>query len=228
MNVKSERFELRLDPVTLDRVDAWRDSQEDSLTRAEAIRRLIDRGMMGSTKENFALGHSDRLIVWLISELMRTSKHAGIDKDQVALIQKAILGGHYWALPWAMSGVFNTHADSPSDVEFVVNVLDMWTFIERAYANLSLENKERVKTESGRSSPQFFGFDGNHESTLMGIAQFMVRDLVRFSQFKNHEFNSHMPVRDSYARMYALFEPLRKTLVGRELSADELVTILKR
>ena len=228
MNVKSERFELRLDPETLNRVDAWRNSQEDNLTRAEAIRRLVDRGLMGSTKENFALGHSDRLIVWLITELMRTSMHAGIDKGQVQVIQRALLGGHYWALPWEMSGVFHTHADSPRDVEFVVNVLDMWTFVESAYAKLSPVEQERVKTESNRSTPQFFGFDGNNESTLMGIAQFMVRDMDRFSQFKTREFNSHMPMRGGYARMYALFEPIRKTLVGRELSADELVTLLKR
>jgi uncharacterized protein len=228
MNVKSERFELRLDPETLDRVDAWRDSQEDSLTRAEAVRRLVDRGLMGSTKENFALGHSERLIVWLLSELMRTSMHAGIDKDEVRLIQRALLGGHYWALPWEMSGVFHTHADSPRDVEFVVNVLDMWTFIEGAFAKLSPEEQERVKTETDRSEPKFFGFDGNNESTLMGIAQFMVQDMGRFSKFKNREFNSHMPTRGSYARMYALFEPMRKTLVGRELSADELVILLKR
>ena len=228
MNMKSERFELRLDPDTLDRVDLWRDNQEDSLTRAEAVRRLIDRGMMGSTKDNFALGHSDRLIIWLITELMRTSMHAGIDKEEVNLIQGAILGGHYWALPWEMSGVFHTHADNPKDVDFVVNVLDMWTFIENAYAKLTPKDKKRVKAESDRSNPQFFGFDGNNESTLMGIAQFMVRDMGRFPQFKNREFNSHMPVKGIYAHMYALFEPMRKTLVGRGLSTDELVTILKR
>ena len=110
----------------------------------------------------------------------------------------------------------------------MVNILDMWTFVETAFIKLSAEEQERVKTETDRSTPQFFGFDGNHESTLMGIAQFMVRDMDRFSQFKNRDFNSHMPMRATYAKMYALFEPIRPNLVGRELTADELIAILRR
>jgi uncharacterized protein len=228
MNIKSERFEMRLDQEALERVDAWRDDQEDNLTRAEAVRRLIDRGLMGSTKENFALGHADRLIVWLITELMRTSMHAGIDKEQVHLIQEAIYGGHYWALPWEMNGVFHTHADSPKDVAFVVDVLDMWDFIERAYTKLSSEDQKRVNEANGYPNPRFQGFDGNNETTLMGIARFMVQEVGRFTHFKDREFNSHMPVANRYRLMTYLFDPIRKNLVGRELTADELVTLLKR
>jgi uncharacterized protein len=228
MNIKSERFELRLDQDTLDRVDAWRAEQDENLTRAEAVRRLIDRGFMGNTKDNFALGHADRLVVWLITELLRTSTHEGIDKKQVHLIQAAIYGGHYWALPWEMSGVFHTHADSPKDVKFVVDVLDMWVIIEQSYERLSDKEKKHFEEETGRSKPQFLGFDGNNETTLMGIAQFMVKEVGRFSHFKNHEFNSHMPLAKRYRLMTALFEPMRMNLVGRGLSVAELITLLKR
>ncbi len=45
MQVRSERFELRLDQVTIQRIDAWRSDQSDLPSRAEAMRRLVDAGL---------------------------------------------------------------------------------------------------------------------------------------------------------------------------------------
>jgi uncharacterized protein YfbU (UPF0304 family) len=73
---------------------------------------------------------------------------------------------------------------------------------------------------------KFIGFDGNNESELMGIARFLIDDMERFTSFKGRELNSHMPTRSMYRRMLSVFEPIRKTLVGVELSADQLITIL--
>lgn len=42
---KTERFEMRIDPETIARIDAWRRRQADLPTRAEAIRRLVDLGL---------------------------------------------------------------------------------------------------------------------------------------------------------------------------------------
>jgi uncharacterized protein len=39
--------------------------------------------------------------------------------------------------------------------------------------------------------------------------------------------NSHCPSIDAYARMLTVFDPLRKTLIGRKLSTDEMISILK-
>jgi metal-responsive CopG/Arc/MetJ family transcriptional regulator len=39
---KTKRFEMKLDPQMIARVDAWRRVQPDLPSRAEAIRRLVD------------------------------------------------------------------------------------------------------------------------------------------------------------------------------------------
>jgi hypothetical protein len=48
--IKSERFEMRLDPAAVERIDAWRREQPDLPSRTEAIRRLIELGL-GAKRE---------------------------------------------------------------------------------------------------------------------------------------------------------------------------------
>jgi hypothetical protein len=48
--VKSERFEMRLDPAAVERIDAWRREQPDLPSRTEAIRRLVELGL-GAKRE---------------------------------------------------------------------------------------------------------------------------------------------------------------------------------
>jgi antitoxin MazE len=45
MSDKPERFELRLDKATLDRIDTWRSEQPDMPSRAESVRRLVSRSL---------------------------------------------------------------------------------------------------------------------------------------------------------------------------------------
>lgn len=42
---KSGRFEMVTPPGWMERIDAWRRDQPDLPTRAEAIRRLVDKGL---------------------------------------------------------------------------------------------------------------------------------------------------------------------------------------
>ncbi|TOL43317.1 hypothetical protein CGH98_23025, partial [Vibrio parahaemolyticus] len=74
----------------------------------------------------------------------------------------------------------------------------MWSFIEHSYAQLSDEEKvhlEEAAKPFGKD-PKFPGFDGNNESSYMGIASFIVNDLERFEEFKGRNFNSHCPSLD--------------------------------
>jgi hypothetical protein len=48
MEEKTERVEMRLDTSFLKTVDNWRRKQRDLPSRAEAIRRLAERGLAGS------------------------------------------------------------------------------------------------------------------------------------------------------------------------------------
>jgi len=150
------------------------------------------------------------------------------DLETVDVIEEAIYGGHFWALLWEMTGVMHGHVDDPKKVRLVVDILDMWTFIERAFRQLSEANKAVLAKSLGHSyAPQFMGFDGNNETEYLGIASFLVNKLDRFQDLKGRDFNSHMPTVQRYAAMTRLFEPMRVDLIGRELGLKELTALLK-
>ena len=226
---KTERFEMRLDSSTLDRVDSWRAVQDDVPSRSEAARRLIEAGLTRSSSRDFRLTNQEKLMTWLLTEILKNQKGYD-DQETVKLIQESILGGHFWALQWEMNGVIHDHVDNPAAVTLVVDTLDMWSFVEEACAKFSTADKDKIVTEVGpwAKEPQFIGFDGNNEGEYLNIARFLVEKLDRFQSFKGRSFNSHSPKVASYRHMIRLFEPMRAKLVGRGLSVDEVIELLKR
>ena len=50
MPPKTERFEMRLELEMIELIDDWRRRQSDLPTRAEAMRRLVERGLSAKTK----------------------------------------------------------------------------------------------------------------------------------------------------------------------------------
>jgi len=226
----TERFEMRLPTLTLEEIDAWRGRQNDIPSRAEAIRRLIDAGLSvtGNREKQVTLADGDKLILLMLCDLYKhlKFKKAEIDPD---LIANVIFGGHSWALEQEYSGIFHGHEDAKADVAEVQNVLDMWSFLEEGYEDLSETDKTRIAAEAEPYGKRvmFTGFDGNNESGHMGIARFMIGKLGLFARFKGRELNSHAPTIDAYRRMLAVFEPIRATLIGRKLNAGEIIRILQ-
>ena len=226
MQAKNERFEMRLDETIIDNLDAWRVQQSDAPSRAEAVRRLIDEGL-GRSDQRLRLSDGERLNILMLCDLYKHLKVKGdIDADFVA---SAILDGELWALRWRYPGIFHGDDSNEQDVSTVVHVLDMWSFLEESYQKLSKKDRERIKGENlpFGSHVEFLGFDGNNETTYLGIARFLVEKMDRFTRFKGRDMNSHMPVLGSYRAMSAVFETMRAKLVGRLLSADEIIEILK-
>lgn len=224
---KTERFELRLDPGVLDDVDAWRGRQADFPSRAEAVRRLIEAGLAEPKGSEIRFSDDGKLIALMLCDLFKHQKvKSDIDPNFVAA---AIHRGGLWALGWQYPGLFHGHEDSKATLKEVVDILDMWAFLERGYARLSKQDKQRVAAEAEpfRKTVAFPGFDGNYESEHLGIAGFLVNELGRFSDFKGRDLNSHCPLLENYRRMVKLFEPMRKNLVGQELDASQLIEILK-
>ena len=221
------RFEMRLDQEVLDQVEEWRDEQPDVPSRAEAVRRLLGIGLNKSGAQGAKVSDGEKLILMMFRDLFRHHKVSG-DTDP-EFIQKVLLGGHYWALDWEMPGLIHDHVDSISVVTEVVNVLEMWFFIETGFAKFSTEQKERVKSEAQFSGDNvtFLGFDGNTESNHGNITRFLVNDMGRFDIFKGRDLNSHSPSIDAYRRMLTIFEPMRPHLVGRELAVPEIILVLK-
>jgi uncharacterized protein YfbU (UPF0304 family) len=228
MSPKNERFEMRLEEDLLTRVDEWRLQQADLPSRAEAMRRLVELGLARTSSETVRFSDGEKLITIMLRDIY---KHLGIDRGEIDadFIGQVIWGGHLWAPKWVMQGLFHEHEDDPREVRFVVNVLDMWNFIERSYETLSKQDQERVEKEADPFGKhvKFRGFDGNNESTHMSIAHFLVDEMGRFSRFKGRDLNSHMPTLATYGRMLEVFEPLRAELIGRDLDADEIIAVLK-
>lgn len=224
---RAERLELRLDEDLLQRLDEWIENSGNASSRSDAVRQLLALGLDTATGKSIHLTDGDKLNFMMLRDIM---KHLKIKDGEtnVDFIAETIYGGHYWAPTWEMQGLFHKHADRPQDVSLVVDTLDMWDFIEARLEKLSDEDAEKLKAANYGYIPQFAGFDGNNEATLMSIARFLVEKMDRFSRFKKRDFNSHAPTADRYRRMTAAFEPIRATLgFGREMGIDQIIALLK-
>ncbi len=228
MAPKNERFEMRVDEDLLARIDGWRAQQPDVPARTEAVRRLIEVGLAPASPDDIHLSDGEKLLIVMMGDLYKTLKIRDGEVDPT-FIAKAMYGGHYWAPRWEMTGLFHRFADDPTRVRFVVDVLDMWTFIEHAYGKLAKKEKDRIEKEIGPYGEHlgFSGFDGNNETDLMGIVRFLVEQMGRFQTFKGRDFNSHAPMAGEYRRMLRAFEPIRPKLAGGGLDATQIITILK-
>ncbi len=227
MGPMSERFEMRVEEDILRRVDKWREKQSDVPSRAEAMRRLVEIGLARSGSEAVSFSDGEKLLAIMMRDVYRHFKIEGeVDAD---FISEVIYGGHYWAAKSKMGGLFTDYEDDTRDVHFVYDVLDMWRFIEYGYKKLSKKDKDRVEKEAQPFGEhvKFIGFDGNNETSHMGIAQFLIEKMGLWSQFKGRELNSHCATLTGYRRMLEVFGPMRAKLVGAELDADQLIQILK-
>lgn len=173
------------------------------------------------------LSDGEKLILLMLSELYEKLGVEGeIEPD---FIKSAIFSDQLWGLKWKYSGIPFEESEDPAIVKEVVDILDMWSFIEHAYNKLSDKQKEKLKVDAAPfgKDPKFNGFDGNNEVEYMGTAMFLVNELERFQEFKGRSFNSHCPSIDMHRRMLKIFEPKREKLADRPLSLGDLTEILK-
>jgi len=115
-------------------------------------------------------------------------------------------------------------------VSEVGNILDMWSFIESGYLELSQEQKRRVEKEAASFGERVFfsGFDGDNEAEYIGAARLLIERMQRFPEFKGRDLNSHLPSSlEGYRRMYALFEPMRARFAGGGLLASQIIRLLQ-
>lgn len=173
------------------------------------------------------LTNPEKLMLFMLSEIY---DKLGLNDVNTELLRKAITSENLWALDWEMQGIVGGESEeTPPDVREVVNYLDMWSFLEEAYESFGPEAKAQVKKEAHPFGDpvRFSGFDGNNEGELMSIANMLVGEMNRFQRFKGRDLNSHVTLRDNYARMYKVFEPMRASLIGGGLSPDQVVRVMK-
>jgi hypothetical protein len=223
----TERFEMRLGQSVLEELDSWRGKQDDLPSRSEAVRRLVEAGLGKGAERRIALGSGEKLIVLMLCQLF---SHLKVMSDiDPAFVEAAIDGGHYWALDWEYPGIFDVNVDTTSVMSEVVDILDMWDFVERGFGALSKGDKDRIAVEAKPFGEhvKFVGFDGNHEGEHIGVARFLIERMGRFAVFKGRDLNAHAHTLDAYRRMLSIFEPFRRNLTGRDLSATEIIKILQ-
>jgi uncharacterized protein YfbU (UPF0304 family) len=104
----------------------------------------------------------------------------------------------------------------------------MWSVIEASYAKLSKGDKERVAKQADPLGKHvsFYGFDGTYEGEHLSVAGILIKDLERFSAFKDRALNSHSPSLEGHRRMLRVFEPMRRTLMRGNLGAEQIIKLL--
>jgi uncharacterized protein len=222
----TERFEMRLEESLIERIDRWRKHQSDYPNRTEAVRRLVEESLDKHSTRSVNFTDGEKLIMAMLSDLHLHMKIKG--EIDTKFVMDALVGGHYWAPKLTMTGLFHEHSDKESDLDFVFDVLDLWSFIEQGFARLSKADKKRVadQVEIFGEDPKFHGFDGNNESDLMSIAQFLIQKMGRFQTFAKRDLNSHCEKAYAYRSMVRAFTPIRVKLDGRGLTADEIIKIM--
>ena len=174
------------------------------------------------------ISDGEKLILLMLSELYESLDIEGeIDPE---FIKSAIFSQNLWGIPWKYSGIPFESQDTPTMVKEVIDILDMWSFIEIAYRALSEEEKKKLENDAYPfgNNPTFRGFDGNNESEHMNIASFLINDLERFQEFKSRGLNAHMPTLEIYRRMLSEFNRIRSTLVSKPMSLEQLTTVLRK
>lgn len=175
------------------------------------------------------LTNPEKLILIMLAEIQEElDMKGGADHKLVA---GSIYSENTWVLDWEMPGIVGSAAEpTPPQMSFVVDVLDMWSFMEEAHDTFDSILKKKVVdgAKPFGADAWFSGFDGNHEGDEMSIANFLIEDMGRFSRFKGRDLNSHCSSVGTYKRMLQVYEPLRATLDGRgHLSVDQVISVLQ-
>lgn len=173
------------------------------------------------------LTDGEKLIILMLADLHEKLQIQG--ELEAPFLRSAIFHDHLWGIRWKYSGIPFEASDDPPVVRDVLDILDMWSFIESAYATLDQAQRDKLAKDADPfgKNPRFAGFDGNNESEHMSVAMFLVNELDRFQWFKGRSFNCHFPSLDSHMRMLEVFEPMRTTLTDSQLSVEQLTRILK-
>lgn len=170
--------------------------------------------------------NEQKLMCAMLAEIhLAVGCKGGVDSK---LVSEALWNDNTWAIPWSHPFLLD-QVESPEHVRHVVDVLDMWSFIETGYHALSNPEKDGLKSVFPWGEPKFSGFDGNNESRQLSAASFLIEQLGRFTHFKGRELDSHSPTIERDRRMLSVFLPIRAELGQRDhprLNMQDLEQVL--
>jgi uncharacterized protein len=164
---------------------------------------------------------SEKLILIMLSNI---HEQLGIQTDiDQKFVKSAVNSGNSWGLTSKYPGLDDDNYVDPAVVSEVVNILQMWSCIERSYDELSDEDKASVAT-----APKFKGFDQNSETEQISVAHFLFHELDRFVLFKDRDIGAGIPYSlQMHKRMFSVFESImRSSHWNGELSAEQIIKLL--
>ena len=189
-----------------------------------------------NTHDKLNPSKSEQLSLLLLAKILKhvtESKPNASAKEEsnelAKLLIESIEGGHYWAIEDKVGHLLGDSIDEEINA-FVLNVLDMWDFIESSYEDLSNEDKQKLEEAVPYvgKNPKFIGFDGNNESVYRSVCLHHIEKLNHFERFKKRgTLNSHSQKVPLYAKMLDAFEDIRSNLDDRLLNLEEMIQILK-
>jgi uncharacterized protein YfbU (UPF0304 family) len=226
LSIRPRYAPARLDPATLASVDAWRAGQAEIPCRDEAVRLLILVGIesLGRTEPS----EGDKVVASMLGRLI--SGRDGDSEIEPDLVRAATAGGYLDALLSAYSHPSQGLEIPDLLVKHVVEILDMWCFLEEGFEALSEPERAGVIAEARLpGGPVLFrGFDHQHEEDHAAVAAFLVEQMGLFPQLRERaRLNSHTRVLDQYRAMLAVFRPIPRTLDGARLTAAQIGRILR-
>ena len=94
-----KHFQISIDDDLLSRIDDWREEQAHTPTQSEAMQQLIKIALT-RLDENLGikLNKPNKLIIWMLSEILKNIKTDNDTNNTNNITQEAILRGHLWAL----------------------------------------------------------------------------------------------------------------------------------
>ncbi|WP_122454769.1 YfbU family protein [Pseudomonas viridiflava] len=171
------------------------------------------------------LTNGERLITLMLCELYDKLDVVGeVDPD---FLRTAIYTENEWSLAWKYPGIPFESGEEPRELREVLDILEMWSFIEASYADLSETEKTSLLAETHPfdTAPKLPGFDGNNEAEYISISSTLIDQLDRFQDFSGRDLNAHMPTLAMHRRMLEKFSEVREGSWNL-LDIDELKIVL--
>lgn len=153
----------------------------------------------------------------LINQLLILEKLYPEDSDYYSRDRKALENGYALHYAW-----INDRIPDGLTVEQCTEVLE----ILEMYRSLLFSFQENSSSKEVPQRLKFEGFDGNHETALMGYVQYFVIELKRFEELTYGKefptFNSHRPMLEKYRRMLSVWRDF-----DFFLSEDQIESVLE-
>jgi hypothetical protein len=168
------------------------------------------------------LSDGEKLIILLLAELNDEKKsQRELDPD---FLKSAILDGQEWAIRWNYPGIpfASDPTNDPSELEDVLDILEMWDVIERTFERLSEERIAEIGIDILKADKSFPGFDGNHNAKHWVIADYLINKLDRFERFKGRYLGGAVQPLSGYERMLEVYRDTRSHLDNGVMTVDQI------